>query len=586
MENITKELSPEAFLQGGGEMGELIRNYNWNENPLQTPAHWPSSLKTIIQLILHSKVPMFVWWGEDLIQFYNDAYRDFLAVGGRHPSFLGKSGYDCWPESWSIIKPLIDRVMEGEGIYMENLLVPHYRYGKAIETYWTFGYSPVYNEENQPKGVLVTCTETTHTILSQQQLELSEAFSQQLFDRSPVAKVVFMGEDMVVQMVNERMLTLLGRDRSIIGKTFMEVMPELMITPIMGRLRQVLATGETYVQPEEKIELVRFGKPHIGYYHYIYSVLKNEVGENTGVIATAIEITDQVRIRQQIEEREAQYRDLSEHLEQVVQARTQDLEVSNEELLASNEELHQLNGQLNLANDRLQQFAYVASHDLQEPLRKIQTFSSLLSQKYAGILDEAGLASLARMSKAGEQMSSLITDLLSYSRLVTISDEFKVISLQKVVAKVLETLELSIEQSQAQITIEPLPSLKGDAMQLGQLFQNLISNALKFTKPGEAPAITIQTCLLNRHELPEQLKLISKADRYHCISVKDEGVGFDEKYADRIFVVFERLHNKQDFSGTGIGLAICQRVVENHGGAIIAKSQPAQGAVFHVYLPS
>lgn len=566
-------------------MGERMQHFNWASTTVGSPDQWSASLKSLIQLMLHSKVPMFIWWGEDLIQFYNDAYRNFLTPGNRHPDYLGQSAYQCWPEAWSIIKPLIDQVLAGEGVWMENLMVPHYRYGKLLDTYWTFGYSPLYDTAEQPMGVLVTCTDTTQMILSQQQLEASEALNQQLFHSSPVGKVVFWGEDLAIQMINESMLTLMGTDRSIMGKPLAEAIPELVNTPIVERLREVLASGNRYSQPEEKFTFQRHGHSYTGYYQYTFTALKDEFGVNTGIITTVIEITEQVRARQIAQEGERKFRQLSEHLEQLVQARTLDLEVSNEELTASNEELQQLNEQLNLANDRLQQFAYVASHDLQEPLRKIQAFSSMLSQKYVDILDDAGLDSLARMNKAGEQMSSLITDLLAYSRLISSAETFKLISLHRVLNNVLETLEFSIEQTRASIYLEPLPTLRGDEMQLGQLFQNLISNALKFTRPGEAPVITIQTRLVSRREVPEKLKLISKASRYHCISVKDQGVGFDSQYADRIFVVFERLHSKQEFSGTGIGLAICQRVVENHGGAIVAESQPSQGAVFHVYLP-
>ena len=150
----------------------------------------------------------------------------------------------------------------------------------------------------------------------------------------------------------------------------------------------------------------------------------------------------------------------------------------------------------------------------------------------------------------------------------------------------LETLELAIEQSGAVISIEPLPMVKGDAMQLGQLFQNLISNALKFTKKDQTPRISIVAELVPEKDFPKSFKPIAKAECYHLIRIKDEGVGFDSKYASRIFGVFERLHSKQEFAGTGIGLAICQRVVENHGGAICAESEVNKGATFHVYLPA
>ncbi len=268
-----------------------------------------------------------------------------------------------------------------------------------------------------------------------------------------------------------------------------------------------------------------------------------------------------------------------------IQASSEELAESNDRLSESLEELTKSNQQLSFSNERLQRFAYVASHDLQEPLRKIRTFASLIGSKFEQQLGQQGLSYLNRVSQSGEQMSQLIRDLLTYSRLNTQENQFQPVSLQLVLTQVLETLELSIQQSQAHIEVEPLPALMGDESQLRQLFQNLVSNALKFTKPAEPPHIHILTKVLDCNELPPFVNPLINAEQYHYIGVKDKGIGFDEQYSQRIFEAFQRLHEKSEYKGTGIGLAICQRVVENHGGAITAHSESGKGALFCIYLP-
>ncbi|GAB3716161.1 hypothetical protein GCM10027592_57200 [Spirosoma flavus] len=275
---------------------------------------------------------------------------------------------------------------------------------------------------------------------------------------------------------------------------------------------------------------------------------------------------------QSILQSEARYRHLSAELEQQVQARTRELDL--------------LVGDLRRSNENLQQFAYVASHDLQELLRKMQSFSTLLSQYLGQVLDTTAIDYLERITKSAARMSTLIRDLLSYSRLTTRQQRFGPISLEAVIAEVLETLSVEVEHRQAQMQVDELPIVHGDDSQLSQLFQNLLSNALKFTPASERPQIRVK--YLHRHlaELPVDIRLNGSAPFYHQISIIDQGIGFDTKYLDRIFQVFQRLHGKQEFPGTGVGLAICQRVMENHGGGITATSKPGQGATFSVYLPA
>ncbi|CAN5263919.1 hypothetical protein BH09BAC4_BH09BAC4_03790 [soil metagenome] len=223
---------------------------------------------------------------------------------------------------------------------------------------------------------------------------------------------------------------------------------------------------------------------------------------------------------------------------------------------------------------------------MQEPLRKIQAFSSLLSQHIGNQLDETAEDYLERMNKASARLSRLINDLLSYSRLTTRQQRFSPISLMAVVAGVVDTFSLVIEQRKAQLRLDELPIVNGDESQLSQLFENLLTNAIKFTPADQVPQIEIRYNQRQPDELPADVRITQPAPFYHQISVIDQGIGFEMKYVDLIFQVFRRLHGKDEFSGTGVGLAICQRVIENHGGGITAHSQPGQGATFCVSLPA
>ena len=259
-----------------------------------------------------------------------------------------------------------------------------------------------------------------------------------------------------------------------------------------------------------------------------------------------------------------------EDLERQVQQRTLQLQASIHDLKRS--------------NDNLQQFAYIASHDLQEPLRKIQSFGDILKTQYSAQLG-AGMDHLQRMQSAASRMSALIKDLLTFSRISTQQEATTSVSLKKALNSVLSDLELTIQETGAVIDVDPLPTVPGDTSQVGQLFQNLLTNALKFRRADTIPRIRISCQIITVMNLPHSVRPTRMAAEYYCIDVSDNGIGFDEKYVDRIFQVFQRLHGKNEFVGTGVGLAICEKVAANHGGAITATSQPGQGATFSVYLP-
>jgi PAS domain S-box-containing protein len=262
---------------------------------------------------------------------------------------------------------------------------------------------------------------------------------------------------------------------------------------------------------------------------------------------------------------------------------------ADEERRQITRELVRQQTELERSNRELQDFASVASHDLQEPLRKVQAFADRLERKYASQLEGDGLDYLSRMQDAAGRMRTLISDLLTFSRVTTQSQPLVEIDLQRVVVDVIGDMEVAIERSGARVELGTLPTLEADSLQMRQLFQNLISNALKFRKPDETPCVRI--CSEQREGTPDDSSSWNPASGdeatiWHEIRVQDNGIGFEEKYLDRIFTIFQRLHGRGAYEGTGVGLAVCRKIVDRHGGTITAHSEPDRGATFIVTLPA
>jgi PAS domain S-box-containing protein len=234
------------------------------------------------------------------------------------------------------------------------------------------------------------------------------------------------------------------------------------------------------------------------------------------------------------------------------------------------EELRAFTRKLQQSNAELEDFAYVASHDLQEPLRKIQAFGDRLKTRYTSALPPEAIDYLDRMQNAASRMQALINDLLTFSRVTTKAQPFVTVDLSRIAAEVVHDLEPRIHDAGAEVVVGELPIIDADPMQMRQLLQNLVSNAIKFHQPGVPPEVRISSTV--EQEWAE-------------IIVEDNGIGFDEKYADRIFTMFERLHGRGTYEGTGIGLAICRKIAVRHSGDIVARSSPGEGATFIVTLP-
>lgn len=273
-----------------------------------------------------------------------------------------------------------------------------------------------------------------------------------------------------------------------------------------------------------------------------------------GFIGTAVNIQKQ--------------KSLMEDLEKRVEERTSQLKEANRLLTASNKEL--------------EQFAYVASHDLQEPLRKIQTFIGLIGQMDDSLNERTALY-LQKIRSSSERMMNLVKDLLSHSN-INAQHSFTAVDLNEVLANISTDLELVITQKRAIIRNDTLPVVGAISLQMHQLFFNLINNALKFSKPAGSPVITISCEQLHEDEL-EKFPALRKNVRYHLLKFQDNGIGFNQMYATKIFDIFQRLHDRQVFQGSGIGLALCKKIVENHQGVIYAESRENEGACFYIILP-
>jgi PAS domain S-box-containing protein len=687
-EMIESDIKEIHFLEGGGEMGRLIRTFNWSQTPLGSFNSWPQSLRTAISIILSSEFPMFLWWGEEMIQFYNDAYRPSFGENGKHPHALGQRAIECWPEIWSIIFPLIKQVRTThKSFFLEDQLIPIYRNGKLDDVYWTFSYSAVKGEEGKVDGVLVVCNETTSKVLNTKRIEESEHRLRSVLSETPSAIAILTGPEMKVEMFNDAMLKIWKRDGNILGKQLLQHIPELIGQSFPRILKKVYETGETYIANEELAYFSVDSKLVPGYFNYSYTALRNNNQEVIGILVIASDVTESVTTRKKMEESERNLRNLVEQapvamcilkgssfivevanerifelwgkqsheilhkplFEGLPEAREQGIEALlydvyttgkryvaferpvklprkgkiettyinfvyeafyegdsisgvmavaievTDQVLARQKiedvvsertrELAEVNNNLQKSNKELAQFAYIASHDLQEPARKISTFVDML-QNSLGPINDRSKKYLDKISSSSARMLALIRDVLTYSQLSQEKPKVVAIDLNAVIKTIESDFELLIEQKGATIECSSLPIVEGIPLQINQLFSNLISNALKFSQNNKKPFIKFFSSVLQPEALKDHSFIIDKEQVYYKISCQDNGIGFKQENAHQIFQIFQRLHGKAEFEGTGIGLAMCKRIAENHHGDIYAISSPGEGTVFNIILPS
>jgi PAS domain S-box-containing protein len=671
---IIQEAQSPAFLNNGGLMGELIRQKDWSSTPLGLPENWPQSLRTTVNLLLNSKFPMFVWWGEELTTIYNDAY--IIIAGEKHPDLLGKSGKKGWLEIWDALGPLVDKVFQGTSTWSDDQVLYMNRHGYVEETYFTFSYSPVMDESGKVGGLFCACIETTEKVMANRKIIESERNLLNTILQSPVAMSILKGPTFMVEIANDRMYELWGRGaEKLLHRPIFEGLPEARHQGLEEILLQVYKTGEKFIANERPVPLPRNGGVDTVYLNFVYEPFREGDGSISGILAVATDVTEQVIARRKVEESEARTRlaaaaahlgtydiDLvhqdivySHRLKEIfgieddnaithrvliegvhpddinIRAKAHELalktgelfyeariilpdnslrwirlngkyifekeqpvslvgtvmDITNERKAAEilEQKIEERTRELTQLNEQLKQFTYAASHDLQEPLRKITYFMDRLMAKIGPTLDEEDKRITERITKTTERMRVLIDDLLAYSNTSLGITGFQEVDLSAVVQDVLDDMEATIIENGASVVYEDLPRINGDARQLRQMFQNLLSNALKYHKMDEGSRVHIGVSLVKSSDI-QNIQVENSNDTFYKIQIADNGIGFKNEDASRIFQLFQRLHGRSEYAGTGVGLAIVQKVVENHKGYIWAESEPGKGATFNIVLPT
>jgi len=515
-------------LFGVGEMADLTRALDWSRTSIGPVDRWPEVLLNTVNTLLNSRHPMFLWWGPELIQFYNDAYRPSLGEG-KHPAALGQNGKDCWPEIWPIIYPQIEAVMtRGEASWHENQLVPIIRNGRLDDVYWTYGYSPVCTSSGEIAGTLVVCTETTETVLARHQLQREMQRLADLFEQAPAFFAVLNGPEHVFERINGSYQQLIG-NRSVLGKSVREAVPEAEGQGFLKLLDGVYHTGEPYVGRGIPIQLARIpDQPlELRYVDFVYQPKRESDGSVSGVIVLGVDVTDARR---------------------------------SEQILLQSEKLN--------AVGRL---ASSIAHEINNPLEAV-TNLIYLARNAAVNPDAINFLTTAEIEL--RRVSAIANQTLQFHRQSTKPVPVTAASL------IDSTLPLYQGRlTNAHVKVErrdrarrPVTCLDGE---IRQVLSNLVGNAIDAMSEGD------RRLLIRSRESTDWRTGRSGV----TLTIADTGSGMS---ADTIPRIFEPFFTTKGTKGTGLGLWISREIVERHQGSLRVKSRQSphsSGTVFTLFLP-
>jgi signal transduction histidine kinase len=477
---------------------------------------------------------------------------------------LGRSLFDVFPDNPNDpnatgVRNLTDSLMTVLATKKEHRMniqkydVPRPDNSGFEEKYWSPVNTPVLDKNGILKYIIHTVVDVTELVKLQEMeklaRELADISTERLysvFNQAPVAIAMFSGPDNIVRFANQLHLDIWDRRLDeVINKPLFEALPELVELGYDQILKDVYTTGHPYFANEHSVLLKSKGKVQRLYFNIAYQPLRNSNGVITGVITTATEVT---------------------------------------ELIESRNKIREFTQSLLQANQELEQFAYSASHDLREPLRKIQMFADMILTREEHSLSDSGKKTLNKIGQTAEKMSGLIADLMAYAKNSRHSKTLERIDLNEVLQNVKNDLEVKIKETHARITSDNLPTIEAIPFQIHQLFLNILGNSLKFIKPGESPDITITFKRIGLQDSVNDPNL-NPGKEYVQLQFIDKGVGFEQNYANQVFFPFKRVHHQRDFAGNGVGLAICKKIVMNHKGTIQADSKPDEGTTITVTLP-
>lgn len=518
---------------------------------------------TLRNIILRAPVAMDLLRGRSyILELVNAPMLEIL--GRTAEEVLNKPVFESMPEARNQgLEQLLQHVFDtGERFEANEYPLQITRDGQLRTIHVNFIYEPIQEPDGSVSALICVAVDVTEQVMARRKIEESKEELQLALD---IADLGAFHVDLTnnTATYSQRIMNWFGFADQGLG---MDVIFNRIHPEDISRVKQALDDASISEANSRHDVSYRVEHPHDGTILHLRSFGKTLFAEGKAVVIVGAiqDVTAQMLYQQQLRESESD-------LQQKVLERTLELEALNQELKRS--------------NDKLEEFAYAASHDMKEPIRKIQFFSDRLKQQLQPTLSEEQNHLFGRIGHAANRMSTLIEDLLTYSHVSKGIPHLATIDLNKKVQNVLEDLELEIEEKGAKITVGSLPSITGHRQQIQQLFQNLVSNALKYARPGTPTEIEISSRPVYGHETPLPLNETEAEKQYHLLEIKDNGIGFDQKDAERIFHVFTRLHGKTEYPGTGIGLSIVQKVVDNHNGHIWAESEPGKGASFKVLLP-
>ncbi len=548
----------EDVLSRGGEMGALIRSIDWSRTALGPVETWPTSLRTTVGVVLANRFPMLLWWGQELIQLYNDAYRPIL--GDKHPRALGTSGAQVWAEIWHIVGPMARSIQEGApATWSEHLLLPMYRKGFTEETYFTFSYSPVPDDAGGVGGVLVTCQETTDQVLSERRMRTIQELAAKTAGARTEAQACELAAEALrrspadVPFSRLYLLDDAGRDARLVASTGG---PSEVESPEAWSLEAVLRSGQAaHLQglrgrvggsPEEAPEAA-----------LVLPVSQPGEARAVGVLVAGLSP------RLVFDEK---YRSFLELLAgQVATA------LANVRVLREAERRAETLAELDRAKTL---FFSNVSHEFRTPLTLMLGPLEELLAEHQGVLTEAQRHQLALVHRSGLRLLKLVNRLLHFSRIEAGREQaaYEETDLAALTAELASTFRSTVEHAGLRLKVDcpPLPEpLWVDRQMWEKVVLNLLSNAFKFTFEGEL-----------------RVSLAWRGDGVE-LSVADTGTGIPPEELPRIFDRFHRVQGARgrSYEGSGIGLALVHELVKLHGGTVRAESTPGQGTTFTVFLP-
>ncbi len=515
-------------IYGVSEMAERTRCFDWAKTGLGAIESWPKPLIVIVNTLLDSPHPMFLWWGPELLQFYNDAYSKSLG-NEKHPGALGQRGEECWPEIWDIIHPQIQQVMnEGGAIWNEDQLVPIYRDGKLEDVYWTYAYSPVRDFDGNVSGVLVTCTETTGKRLAEQSLRRELGRLSELFQQAPAFFTLLRGPHHVFEQMNPQYKRLLG-SRDLIGKTVLEAVPEVKEQGFIDLLDRVYRSGEPFIGRDTPIRLAREGSSELEErtLDFVYQPMREADGTISGIIVLGIDTTEAKRAEQAL--------------------------LQTEKLAA------------------VGRLASSIAHEINNPLESVTNLIYLAHQ--TAISPETS-AFLTQAEIELRRVAAITNQTLRFHRQATAP---KAVTSEDLIASTLALHQGRLSNSRISVPRRDRAShsvLCFDG-EVRQVLSNLVGNAI------DAMSASGGALLIRSREGTNW----KSGEKGLIFTIADTGPGMSPATVSRIF---EPFFTTKGLSGTGLGLWISEDIVKRHHGALRVRSSQSElhrGTVFRLFLP-